>query len=342
MSDARKRTGSRVLVIAEAGVNHNGSLARALEMVDAAAEAGADAVKFQTFSAATLLTRIAPKAGYQVETTGDDESQYDMLERLELTESDHIALMARCSERHITFLSSPFDLEAIDLLDGLGVPMIKVPSGELTNLPYLRRVGELGCPVILSTGMATLDEVGAALHVLKADGLPSSAVTVLHCTTEYPTPMVEVNLRAMNTIRDAFGVRVGYSDHTRGTHVAVAAVALGAVMIEKHFTLDRTLPGPDHPASAEPEELAAMVAAIRDIEVALGTGVKVPSATEVRNAAVARKSIVAARRIRQGDVLVEADLAVKRPGTGISPMLLDEVVGTIARRDFDPDEPIEL
>ncbi len=334
-------TAGRVFVIAEAGVNHNGSLERALAMVDAAAEAGADAVKFQTFSADALVTRDAPKAGYQVETTGAGESQYDMLKRLELSESDHDALVARCRERAIVFMSAAFDPASLSLLARLGIDRVKVPSGEMTNVPYLRRVAALGLPVLLSTGMATLDEVRAALEVLERAGCPRERVTVLHCTTEYPTPPEDVNLRAMLTMRDELGVRVGYSDHTEGIAVPVAAVALGAEVIEKHFTLDRGLPGPDHRASLEPAELAEMVSAIRVVERSLGDGVKRPSETETANAAVARKSIVAARAIRAGETLDADALAVKRPGTGVSPLRWDEVVGTVATRDYAPDEPVD-
>ncbi|MBS1189845.1 MAG: N-acylneuraminate-9-phosphate synthase [Rhodocyclaceae bacterium] len=331
---------SRTLIIAEAGVNHNGDLALAMGLVDAAAEAGADLVKFQTFSADRLVTRTALKADYQAQQTGAGESQHAMLKRLELSPAMHEALVAHCAERHIGFFSTGFDIESVELLTGLGQRLFKIPSGELTNLPYLRYIGGLGGEVILSTGMATLGEVEAAIEVLEAAGTPRARITVLHCTTEYPTPMHEVNLRAMLSMGDAFGVRVGYSDHTQGIEVAVAAVALGAEVIEKHFTLDRSLPGPDHQASLEPEELKALVAAIRNVEVALGDGIKRPTPSEARNRPIARKSIVAARDIKRGEILDACNLAIKRPGTGLSPMRWDEVVGTPASRDFAADELI--
>lgn len=331
----------RVFVIAEAGVNHNGSLARALEMVDAAADAGADAVKFQTFRAERLVTRDAPKAAYQAEADASGDTQYEMLARLELSAADHDALLARCRERGIEFMSAAFDIESLRFLAALGIQRVKVPSGELTNVPYLRAIAQLGLPVLLSTGMATLDEVGAALATLEKAGLGRARVTVLQCTTEYPTPPADVNLRAMLTMRDELGVRVGYSDHTRGIEIPVAATALGAEVIEKHFTLDRTLPGPDHQASLEPGELAAMVSAVRAVEEALGDGVKRPSLTERENAAVARKSLVAATDIEAGEVLTPENLAVKRPGTGISPLRWDEIVGLRATRAYRRDDLIE-
>lgn len=332
----------KTLVIAEAGVNHNGDLDMARALVDAAAAAGADLVKFQTFRADRLATPAAAKAGYQAASGGAGESQQGMLRRLELSEDGHHALRAHCADRGVTFFSTAFDLESLDFLASLGLDRFKVPSGELTNLPYLERAARFGKPVILSTGMATLDEVGAAIAVLETSGLPRAALTVLQCTTEYPAPMESVNLRAMVTMRDAFGVAVGYSDHTAGIEAAIAAVALGAIVIEKHLTLDRTLPGPDHRASTEPAELKAMVAAIRNVERALGTGVKEPSAGEMSNRAVARKSLVAARAIAAGETFDERNLAVKRPGTGISPMHWHEVIGAVAARDFSADELIEL
>jgi N,N'-diacetyllegionaminate synthase len=311
-------------------------------MVDSAADAGSDAVKFQTFSAARLATRFAPKAPYQGERTDQAESQYDMLARLELTEGDHRALMARARGRGLVFMSAAFDPESLTLLAGLGIDRVKVPSGELTNVPYLRDVARLGLPVLLSTGMATLDEVRAALGTLEAAGLPRSRVTVLQCTTEYPTPSDEVNLRAMVTMRDELGVAVGYSDHTAGICIATAAVALGATVIEKHFTLDRSLPGPDHRASLEPGDFAEMVRAIRDVERALGDGVKRPSPGELVNVVAARKSIVAARDISAGETLTEENLAAKRPGDGVSAARWDDVVGRRALRDFRRDEKIEV
>ena len=332
----------KTLIIAEAGVNHNGDLALACQLVDVAAAAGADMVKFQTFSADRLVTRDAKKADYQTETTEAAETQHAMLRRLELTREMHEALIVHCASRAIRFFSTGFDQEGVDMLVELGLDRFKIPSGEITNLPYVRHVGRYGKPVILSTGMATLREIEAALGVLEQAGTPRDQTTVLHCNTAYPTPMADVNLRAMITIRDAFGVAVGYSDHTAGIEVAIAAVAMGATVIEKHFTLDRNLPGPDHKASLEPQELERMVSAIRNIEQALGDGVKRPSASEARNQPITRKSLVAACTIRAGDRFSETNLAVKRPGTGISPMRWDEVLGRIAPRDFSPNELIEL
>ena len=330
-------------IIAEAGVNHNGSLERAKAMVVAAASAEVDAVKFQTFKAETLVTRTAEKAGYQEKTTGVSESQYEMLKKLELTRSDFQELKVCCAQNRIEFLSTPFDLSTIDLLEELGIEKWKLPSGEITNLPYLRKIGSLSQEVIASTGMCDLDEIAAALKVLESAGTAREKITLLHCNTEYPTPMDDVNLRAMKTLRDAFpGLKgVGYSDHTLGIEVPIAAVALGATVIEKHFTLDRTLPGPDHRASLEPEELSAMVRAIRNIETALGDGVKTPTPSESKNRPIARKSIVAARHITAGETFTGENLTVKRPGTGISPMRWDEWIGQTAKRDYDEDELID-
>jgi N,N'-diacetyllegionaminate synthase len=332
----------RTLVIAEAGVNHNGDMNLACRLVDVAAEAGADYVKFQTFSADRLVTRTARKADYQTRTTSGEETQYAMLRRLELTAEMHRVLMTRCAERDIGFLSTGFDIESVDFLYSLGQRLYKIPSGEITNLPYLRHIGRLGGDVILSTGMANLGEVEAALEVMESAGTSRSRITVLHCTTEYPAPMSEVNLRAMMSMQSAFGVRVGYSDHTQGIEVPIAAVALGACLIEKHFTLDRNLPGPDHEASLERQELKAMVAAIRHVEQALGDGIKRPSHSELQNKVVVRKSIVAARDIRQGELFSVENLAVKRPASGLSPMLFDEVLGRPAQRDYEADELIFL
>jgi len=332
----------KVLIIAEAGVNHNGDLALARKLIDVAAEAGADLVKFQTFSADQLVTRTAAKADYQNRTTDSKESQHEMLRSLELTVEMHTELIAHCAECGIGFFSTGFDIESVDFLVGLGQERFKIPSGEITNLPYLRHIGRMGKPIILSTGMAEMDEIQAAIDALEAAGTPRAIITVLHCTTEYPTPMAEVNLRAMQTLKTAFGVRVGYSDHTQGVEVPVAAVAMGASVIEKHFTLDRGLPGPDHQASLEPHELKAMIAAIRNIEQAMGDGIKRLTLSEAKNKPVARKSIVAGRAIRAGEVFSDDNLAAKRPGTGISPMCWDEVVGRRARRNFDADELIVL
>jgi N,N'-diacetyllegionaminate synthase len=331
----------KTLIIAEAGVNHNGDPAMARALVDAAAEAGADLVKFQTFSADRLVTARAAKADYQARSTGHDESQREMLRRLELTPQMHEALLSACRHRGIGFFSTGFDIPSIDYLAQLGLDRFKVPSGEITNLPYLRHIGRLGKPVILSTGMSTLGEIEAAVDVLGQAGTPREQVTVLHCNTEYPTPMSDVNLRAMLSIGEALHVAVGYSDHTQGIEVAIAAVAMGASVIEKHFTLDRQLPGPDHRASLEPRELRAMVQAIRNIEVALGDGIKRPSASELKNRTVARKSIVASRPIRAGERFSEHNLTTKRPASGLSPMRWDELVGMQATRDYEPDEPIE-
>ena len=333
---------SRTLIIAEAGVNHNGDLALARQLIDAAAVAGADLVKFQTFTADRLATRTAQKADYQNRTTTSTESQHEMLSRLELTDAMHHELIAHCATRNIDFFSTGFDIESVDLLVRHGQNHFKIPSGEITNLPYLRHIGRLGKSVILSTGMANLGEIEAAIDALEAAGTPRAMLTVLHCTTEYPTPMAEVNLRAMLSIHAAFGVAVGYSDHTQGIEVAIAAVAMGATVIEKHFTLDRNLPGPDHKASLEPAELNAMVAAIRNIEVALGDGIKRLTASEARNRPVVRKSLVASRAIKSGALFTAENITAKRPATGISPMRWDEVIGKTALRDFGPDELIVI
>ena len=329
-------------IIAEAGVNHNGDPEMAHALVEAAAAAGADVVKFQTFKANSLVTQKAEKAAYQKVTTDSRETQYSMLSRLELSEALHESLIARCRQLGIEFLSTAFDLSSLEYLFELGIRRVKVPSGEITNLQYLRRVGASGLPILISTGMATLGEIEAAIDVLERAGAPRENLTVLHCNTEYPVPMEEVNLRAMNTIRDAFGVKVGFSDHTEGIEISIAAVALGATVIEKHFTLDRRLPGPDHLASIEPEQLANLVRAIRNVERARGDGVKRPGISETRNRPVARRSLVAARPIAKGEKFSEANLVAKRPGTGISPMRLDEVIGRTASRDFDPDDLIEI
>lgn len=333
----------KTLIIAEAGVNHNGDMHLARQLIDVAADAGADMVKFQTFKADLLATSQAQKAEYQTKNTKDvSESQYQMLKRLELTPEMHRELMTHCVSRGIEFFSTAFDLDSLDFLVELGLKQFKIPSGEITNFPYLNRIGRYKMPVILSTGMATLEEVAAALGVLKQAGTPCELITVLHCTTEYPTPMTDVNLRAMCTLRDEFGVKVGYSDHTQGIEVAIAAVALGATVIEKHFTLDRRLPGPDHQASLEPGELKTMIQAIRNVETALGDGVKQPSAIELKNKSVARKSLVASRKICAGEAFTEDNIMAKRPGTGVSPMRWNEVMGLKAPRDFSPEELIEL
>lgn len=331
----------RTLIIAEAGVNHNGDLNAALRMVEVAAKAGADCIKFQTFSADRLVTKSASKADYQ-KSDRPEESQYEMLCRYELSAAMHEKIKRHCTKHGISFLSTGFDKESVDYLVGLGVEWLKVPSGEVTNLPYLEHVGMQGLPVILSTGMSTLYEVDAAVGVLVGAGLPREDIVVLHCTTEYPTPMQDVNLQAMLTMADELDMKVGYSDHTLGIEVPVAAVALGAIVIEKHFTLDRNLPGPDHRASLEPGELSHMVKAIRNIERALGDGIKCPTPGEIKNRGVARKSIVAARDIKEGEIFSEDNISTKRPGTGLSPMRWYEVLGHSATKNYKKDELIEI
>ncbi len=333
---------NKTLIIAEAGVNHNGSLEMAFQLIDAAVAAGADAVKFQTFKADKVIAVHAPKACYQKVATGSAESQLEMVKKLELDEKAHTRLYQYCQDKGIQFLSTPFDLESIDLLYRLGLEIFKIPSGEITNLPYLRKLGALKKKLILSTGMADLGEIKDALDVLTEFGTPLGNITVLHCNTEYPTPFEDVNLRAMLTIRNAFpGISVGYSDHTPGIEVPIAAVAMGATVIEKHFTLDRNLPGPDHKASLEPDELKAMVQAIRNIEKALGTGIKKPSPSELKNKPIARKSIVASTTIEKGETFTEKNITVKRPGIGIIPMRWDEIIGHKATKSYQRDELIE-
>lgn len=332
----------KTLIIAEAGVNHNGDITLAKKLIDCAAEAGADVVKFQTFNASRQATRDAEKAAYQVQRTNSAESQQEMLRRLELTEAMHHELIAHCTLSNISFLSTGFDIESVDLLDSLGQEYFKIPSGEITNLPYLRHIGRFGKRIIISTGMSTLGDIELAIEVLEKAGTPRAKFTVLHCTTEYPTPMFEVNLRAMQSIQAAFGVDVGYSDHTQGIEVAIAAVAMGATVIEKHFTLNRALPGPDHQASLEPMELIAMVRAIRNIEAALGDGIKRLMPSEIKNRSIVRKSIIAKREIKVGEPFTLENIAIKRPGTGIPPTQWDEILGKNARRNFLPDELIEL
>jgi N,N'-diacetyllegionaminate synthase len=333
---------NKIFIIAEAGVNHNGSNAIAMKLIDVAAQAGADAVKFQTFKAETLVSKSAQKADYQKKTTDAAESHFEMISKLELDVEAHQLLINYCVEKNIMFLSSPFDLASINMLDQLGLQALKIPSGEITNLPYLRKIGALNKTVIMSTGMASLAEIGAALHVLTQAGTEKQKITILHANTEYPTPMDDVNLLAMQAIADAFDIGVGYSDHTNGIEVAIAAVAMGAEVIEKHFTLDRTLPGPDHQASLEPDELKAMVDAIRNIEKAMGDGIKRPTPSETKNIPIARKSIVARCDIDKGEVFSSENICTKRPGTGISPMLWDEVIGRTASRAFSSDELIEF
>lgn len=332
----------RVLIIAEAGVNHNGDFELACRLADAAKAAGADIVKFQTGVPEKVISTFAEQAEYQTANTGRKESQLDMVRRIMLPASDFRPLRDYCRRIGIEFLSTPFDLDSIDTLRPLEMDAVKVPSGEITNLPYLRKIAGMGLPVIMSTGMSRLGEVDDALEVLTGAGVPLSEITLLHCNTEYPTPYEDVNLRAMQTLRDAFGVKVGYSDHTRGIEVPVAAVALGASVIEKHFTLDRNMEGPDHKASLEPAELKQMVESIRHIEAALGDGRKRVSNSERKNIAIARKSLVAARPIRKGERFSEENVTVKRPGDGLSPMLYDMVLGLEVPRDFGYDELIEI
>lgn len=333
----------KTLIIAEAGVNHNGDIVKAKALIDKGAEAGVDYVKFQTFKAANLVTKQAKRAAYQDKNTQDNDSQYEMLKKLELSQKDHQELIDYCAQKGVKFLSTGFDFESLEFLAGLGITIAKVPSGEITNLPYLRKVATLFPEVIISTGMANITEIKDTVKVLTDNGVSKDKITVLHCNTEYPTPMEDVNLKAMLHIQRELGVPVGYSDHTLGIEVPIAAVVLGATVIEKHFTLDKTLPGPDHKASLEPDELKAMVTAIRNIEKAVGgSGLKKVSASEAKNKPIARKSIVASKFIRKGDLLTEENITVKRPGTGISPMQWDEVVGKTAKKDFEEDDLIEI
>ncbi|MEW7009879.1 N-acetylneuraminate synthase [Lentilitoribacter sp. EG35] len=331
---------NKTLIIAEAGVNHNGDIDLARKLIDEAAASGADIVKFQTFQARNIASRNAAKADYQKQNTRLEETQFEMLQRLELAQQHHSKLLQHCEERNIRFLSSGFDISDLEFLIALGIDRIKIPSGEITNLPYLRFAGNSGLPILLSTGMASLNEVEDAIKVLLNAGSHLSKITVLHCNTEYPTPFGDVNLKAMNTMAKTFGVKIGYSDHTLGIEVATAAVALGATVIEKHFTLDRNMSGPDHAASLEPKELKAMVIAIRNIEIALGDGIKQVSESEKKNIKIARRSLFANTEIKKGDMFTPKNLVAKRPGTGISPMQWDDVIGTKAHRDYLEDEMI--
>ena len=326
-----------VFIIAEAGVNHNGSIDLAKRLIDEASNSGADAVKFQTFKAENLVTKNSQKAEYQKKTTDKNESQFDMIKKLELDIKTHKELISYCHSKNIIFLSSPFDLDSIELLNDLGLEIFKIPSGEITNLPYLRSIGRLNKKVILSTGMADVGEIEDALDILIEMGTKKENITVLHANTMYPTPMEDVNLKAMITIGSTFDIDYGYSDHTLGIEVDIAAVALGASCIEKHFTLDKDMEGPDHKASLEPDELKAMVKAIRNIEVALGSSIKKPSKSELPNIKVARKSIVAKNDIRRGEIFSIDNLAIKRPGSGISPSKWDDIIGTIAEKDYKKD-----
>lgn len=332
----------KVIIIAEAGVNHNGSFDLAVKLIQEAKKAGADYVKFQTAVPEMLISTFAPKAEYQKETTGKDGSQLEMVKKILLPLEDFSKLKEICDKEGIGFMSTPFDLKSIDTLEPLKMDYFKIPSGEITNLPYLRKIASKKTPVIMSTGMCTIDEINAALEVLEKGGLKRDQITLLHCNTQYPTPFEDVNLRAMHTLKCVFGVKVGYSDHTKGIEVPIAAVAMGAKVIEKHFTLDCNMEGPDHRASLEPDQLKKMVDSIRNIEKALGSTQKNPSPSEIPNIIVARKSIVAACEIKKGEKLTEKNITVKRPGNGISPMLWDKVLGTKAKRDFIYDELIEI
>lgn len=331
----------KVVIIAEAGVNHNGSLNLAKKLVDVAADAGVDYVKFQTFVPENVISKFAQKAEYQKQATGSAESQLDMVRKLKLSKEDHFELINYCEEKRIEFLSTPFDLDSIDLLVELGVKIGKIPSGEITNYPYLVKMAKSFKEIILSTGMSQLNEIKEAIKVLNDHGKEENSITVLHCNTEYPTPMGDVNLRAMQTIGEQLRIKIGYSDHTLGIEVPIAAVALGATIIEKHFTLDKKMEGPDHKASLEPDELKAMVASIRNIENALGLQEKVVSNSEQKNIMIARKSIVAKSSIKRGEIFSEDNITVKRPGNGINPMKWKEIMGKVAKRDFEPDELIE-
>lgn len=328
----------RTFIIAEAGVNHNGDIEIAKKMIDAASAAGADAVKFQTFKAERIVSINAPKAEYQIENTNNTESQYQMLKKLEIDKETHLELMEYCKEKNIMFLSTPFDIDSVHMLMELGIEIIKIPSGEITNLPYLREVARQKKKVILSTGMSNMQEVKEAVDIIRQNG--SEDITVLHCNTQYPTPMEDVNLRAMISMREKLELPVGYSDHTQGIEVPIAAAAMGAMVVEKHFTLDKTMEGPDHKASLEPDELSEMVKAIRNIEKALGDGNKNITESEKDNLSIVRKSIVAACRIEKGELFTEKNLTVKRPGNGISPMKWDEIIGKVSDKTYEVDEVI--
>lgn len=333
---------NRVFIIAEAGVNHNGDIRLAEKLIDTAKESGADAVKFQTFKAEKISVRNSQKADYQKKATSQAESQFEMLKRLELSDNNFKNLFKYSNEKNIMFLSSPFDTESVDFLNDLGMDIFKIPSGEITNYPLLKKIGGLKKNVILSTGMSDIDEIKSALDVLISEGTKKENITVLHCNTEYPTPLKDVNLNTMLTIRDELSIKTGYSDHTPGIEIPIAAAALGATVIEKHFTLDKNMEGPDHEASLEPDELKKMVQAVRNIEIAMGDGIKQPSSSELKNISVARKSIVASKNITGGEYFTEQNITAKRPGTGISPMEWNKVLGKQAKHDFKEDDLIEL
>lgn len=330
------------IVIAEAGVNHNGSMELARKLIYTAADAGADYIKFQTFNTEKLVLKEARQAEYQKMNMGNEISQYEMLKKLELNAEMHFELIETCKKSGIAFLSTAFDMDSMDLLVRLDLPVWKIPSGEITNLPFLKRIGALGKPVFLSTGMATMREIEDAIKILMIEGTERDKITVLHCTSEYPAPLSEINLKAMISIGETFNVRFGYSDHSEGIEVPLAAVALGASVIEKHFTLNRNMEGPDHKASLEPDELKRMIKGIRNIEIALGDGIKIPTPSEIKNAILVRKSVVAARDIRKGELFSSDNLTVKRPGNGVSPMLWDTLIGIRAKRDYHINEQIEL
>lgn len=331
-----------VIIIAEAGVNHNGSIDNAIQLIDAASEAGVDYIKFQTFKAEKLVSVSASKADYQIQNTNNtSETQLEMLQKLELSIEQHEKIIAYCENKRVQFFSTAFDLDSLGYLNKIGLKIVKIPSGEITNLPYLRKAASLFQKVLLSTGMATISEIKSALEVFINAGIDKENITILHCNTEYPTPMEDVNLKAMLHIQQVFGTKVGYSDHTLGIEVPIAAVVLGATVIEKHFTLDKNMEGPDHKASLEPNELKAMVAAIRNIEKAIsGSGYKEISSSEHKNIAVARRSIVATKRIKRGETFSNENIGAKRPGTGISPMRWDEIIGRSAIKDFEEDDLI--
>ena len=333
---------NKTLIIAEAGVNHNGDINKAYELIEQASYSGADVIKFQTFKADKLLTHSAKKAEYQIKNTPEKESQHDMIKKLELSKEDHFKLIKHCKDFNIEFFSSAFDLESLRFLKELNLFRFKVPSGEITNLPYLKKIGSYKKPIILSTGMSDLDDIKNAMDVIELSGTPKDMITVLHCNTEYPAPKDEINLNAMLTIKKELGIEIGFSDHTTGIEISLAAVALGAKIIEKHITLDSSLPGPDHLASTEPEEFKCMVDSIRNIEVSMGDGIKKASKREMKNIQIARKSIVASKSIKKGDVISEDNITTKRPGIGISPMEWDKVLNTIATKDYQKDDLIEI
>ena len=328
------------LIIAEAGVNHNGDISIAHKLIDVAVEAGADIVKFQTFKASNLASLWAPKAEYQILLTNEEESQQKMLKNLELSDESYFELIKHCEEKNIEFLTTAFDLESLSIINKFNLKRFKIPSGEITNYPYLKAIGSLGLPIILSTGMSRLDEIRDAIDVLGQFGTSKDNLTILHCTTEYPAPLEDVNLNAMRTIFETFGTKVGYSDHTKGIEVAIAAVALGAKVIEKHITLDNKMKGPDHQASLEPKEFKQMVKSIRNVELSFGDGIKKPASSEIKNLEIVRKSLFAKKHIKKGELFTEENLTTKRPGNGINPMQWSKIIGTISSKDFKPDEVI--